>query len=450
MLLEDFLRDIVGLIYAVKISCRYYEDSLWRFEDLILHISQTKCTSQNHDNNSEIFLQAFYIFVFLCKGRKLYDKVAGLEVVELVETKDDKVLLLQKRFVFLFWLFIFFTSQKESYQIGHFFFLLHYRGLSNSGFDLLKQLGLFISVRWVGKTFKRITLNHIPVVEGAAVYWFDNLFRKIKGYIHEKRCEKLTVAACTLLNCPPLEFTGEKSIDFLFHQDYRAELDTLIRDCESSSIWEEDTYLLNAKELSVPIRIRESKSYQFRELAVLNTDSGTAAGLSDILYYIKNELKLYDDNNFVAITVDYDIFWRIHKFIWANSIWDSLDTFRNKTILVAAPWHFYYKLCKSTWQTFGPLILADLWLVATNRPCPKIPDLKEMLFFYIAIWSIKKHRAEQNEPLFDCSLYGSLLNLLFSELIPLVSTTAFSNMQRFLHPCNFNCIFQYAEKFASM
>ena len=325
----------------------------------------------------------------------------------------------------MLWSFVFFTSQKIHFQLDNFFFLLHYRGLSYSGFYLFKQMGLYLHPRSLKKTFENVVLCHLPPVSACNVIWFDNLYRKLRGEGKDSTNQHLTVIGCSNLPFPRPAYDGVPSIDNIFSDCYVNSLNDSIVELEENrhlDVWLPNSTLQQLESLSIPLRSKASISYDFRELDVLPLQSGTAKGLSDIIGYLKTNFKLWDNDSFTLMVVDYDIYWRLHLFMWTDSFIGCLQKFRDTTILFPGPWHIYKTLCDSIWKKFSSLLFAEVWCFTSDGACPKTPTLPEITFYFIAFWAIAKNRQRHGTTFRSSTLYGSLLQHVMTDLIPTVCT----------------------------
>lgn len=153
----SFVQKLSLLLQKVAKQSSSCQHSLWRFNALVEFLRSNNKFTEGELN---LFLNCLKLFTLLSKGLSCYRKVEFFYFDDFTATSDSKVIKSCKRFVFMLWSFVFFTSQKIHFQLDNFFFLLHYRGLSYSGFYLFKQMGLYLHPRSLKKTFEKFVLCH--------------------------------------------------------------------------------------------------------------------------------------------------------------------------------------------------------------------------------------------------------------------------------------------------
>ena len=407
------------ILLNLAMSPNHCTSSLWSLKDIYLHLRLYLPLKDCH-RSCQALLFVVQSFAFLCKGDKLYSKIKDSTLEEILDSTDKDIQILLKRLTFLTWLFVFFTSQRAHFQLARFFFLFHYRGLSYAGFYILKQYHLFLHPRTLKSCFENVIYFHLPVIGTAVVYWFDNLFRKIRGENTTVVQKHFTVFGCTNLRTSPLLYNGQRSIDHLFDISYVKKVSARISSCFDFNIWR-SSVLKKFDFLSVPIRDCSTPSYTFRELNILDADCGKILGTSQILGYLKNETQLWHNPFYVFLAVDYDIYWRLHKFIFSCTFLNgSLKTFKDRTIVIPGIWHIFKTLADSVWKKFSTLILVRLWCNTSKRICPTKPAFPDIIFYFICLYAIQNSRKNTNTVWNSTTLFGSLLSYLMDELIPLV------------------------------
>ena len=126
---------------------------------------------------------------------------------------------------------------------------------------------------------------------------------------------------------------------------------------------------------------------------------------------------------FISLVIDYDLYWRTHRLYFSQSIIGAFQTLREGLVVIQGPWHVFKTFAESIWSKFSRLILAELWLFVIRRPCPTAPDVKDIIFIFIAVYSIVKISPtwiyDPDNVLQACCYY------LFYHLIPLVRNFQF-------------------------
>ena len=112
-------------------------------------------------------------------------------------------------FCFLISLSVFIRFHKFTEFFKCFLFLLRYRGLSNTGFHVLQQLGMSPCVRLIPKVISSVRFIWTPQRPTHYVLWGDNLRRELKGRLPSLNREDHTVTGyVSLVN--PLPFINDR------------------------------------------------------------------------------------------------------------------------------------------------------------------------------------------------------------------------------------------------
>src|SRR3990167_5066962 len=337
------------------------------------------------------------------------------------------------KFIFILQLFSFFTSQKFSKNITLLVFVLRFRGLSVNGNSFLHKFGICQSSKNFKSRFssirETILLNsNNNYSDGTFCYWFDNLTKKRHG----KRLDynnsshvKLTIEAKTQMSPFKVPFCSEKYLykfiikNYLF-ETLLEEVDAVIKynaiDCDINSI------LVDHLTITNPIMIETNSHYKFMPQAVHSYECGTLDGTLSILFSLSNELcEDSSENNYIFLSVDYDIYWRISKVLFSKTFTGLFKQLRTKLVLILAPWHIYYKLSSGVWKLFNNFFTSFVWLENYKGSALEDPPLNKQLPFWIAIWKYKKvlllrikHISTLN------SNIKFLLKVLIKSLVPLV------------------------------
>ena len=394
--LPDFLLSCNKFLNCLqKRNYSFEEGSLWKFADF------SKFVVSLYPKFINTFTDMFKCYCLFAGGMEFFSTLNHYSLEQLILFDSLKATNLKRQFITILLLILFSRSHKCHGQLDALMFLLHYRGLSYTGLNLFSQMGFFVSPRSFKVHFDEFVDTLLPLPSAVSIFWFDNLVRQIKGFREESIKDSHTVLGVISLPIAPLKYCYEKpAIGDIFSPEAMQELQNMFVGCSSESIIDISDELWEMDVLTVPLTCKKEYSYNFREVDVLPIICGTGVGTSEIIDYLRSALNVYSENVYVFLLLDYDLYWRVHKFIWSDSfLRNSLHTFRKRRLLLHAPWHIYKLLADSVWKTFAPLFLADLWLYNTEQTnsCPRKPELKFYLFYYIAIWAIIKDRIQQQD-----------------------------------------------------
>ena len=370
----------------------------------------------SHDQEiTDTLTQYFHLFVSLTKPN-LLPFVIDLPLGALPSAKPIK--LLESRFLFVLFLLCFFQSQKSHHAFAPLIFLLHYRGLSHTGFHLLKSLGLSPVPKTVSKLTSAWANQCTGSIEELAVVWFDNIRRTQRGWVEEDVRVDHTVLAQTLLSVLPNLQQEEDCIFDEVPEILWSKTESQIRDAQKIRILRPGSPLNLSDSLSNPIRVADSPKYQFLEVEVLPIRCGEYLGTLEVLNALK-EKGFWDFDTIRPLVVDYDLWWRIQRMILSNSTIGCFRTLRKKTLLIQGPWHLYKVLSEAFWKVFGPIFVYRVFLRTSSKNSPvasKTPELKQITETMIALWSWRRDHL-----LFEghCHL-ARLIKLALNELVPLV------------------------------
>jgi hypothetical protein len=357
--------------------------------------------------------------VILSASQKVKDLVESHTLEQVCESENPELQCLVSRFLCTIHLLCFFRSQKCYNGLSPLFFLLHYRGLSNTGFHLLNSLGLSPVPKTVSKSNKRFTNLQNTSLAKNSVVWFDNLRRHQTGWIHTGAQVDHTVIAQTLI--PKLPRHGNNQPDVLFDEVpillWKQASDAM-KDSKGIQIILPGSFLANTNELSIPLRCKTSCHFEYREIDVLPIKCGEIRGTLQVLEHLR-EIGFWRTKKLRALVADYDLWWRIQRLVLSNSFIGSLETFRKRTIFIQGPWHLYKVLAEAFWKKFGPLFAYSLFLAGVRTANPtinKTPELKVITEVLISIfaWSLN------NPPINSSCVESYLIKVAIGELVPLV------------------------------
>lgn len=364
-------------------------------------------------NNSTVAMEtlgiSFVFFVRLTCSLDLQSKVDKLSLEEMLISP-----LLKKsrsRFFFLVKLLVYFTSQKNIHSLLPFWFVLHYRGLSNTGFHFLHQIGFGPSVSSLPSLWSRSLEIFSPASPVGQILWSDNLRRNLAGRLPTDFRVDWTVIGYTEIPqslpfneyFPSVDIFIDISVSFMISNLF-LNMDSIIPMVNLPST------------LSVPLRHKSFVKFQFFEKDILPIACGTILGTLTVLRHIMT----YNPSNiFTFLVVDYDIYWRIYKLMFSSSMIGCLSTVKKRLILIQGPWHIYKSICEAVWEFFSPLILARIWLHIFKSQCPQKPPLKDILVIFISLF-VLSHQMDFEIFLLKKTVYGKCIHILLNHLIPLV------------------------------
>ena len=184
----------------------------------------------------------------------------------------------------------------------------------------------------------------------------------------------------TTKNCFPRILAFQNIVDFLQIQVLFGFFDAM-----------NSQLLLDQTKISNPIVMKDiNRKYTFLPQKVHDFKCGTLIGCIHILMDLFTNSKNYTNPyNFVYLTVDYDVYWRISKILYSTTFESYFLEPKKNLVLVLAPWHIYMNLSTAVWETFNPIILANLWIKYQRNDSLNRPPLNKQLDVWISIW---KHR----------------------------------------------------------
>ena len=324
----------------------------------------------------------------------------------------------RSRFMFVLFLLIYFQNRLKGFIFEPFWFILHFRGLTNTGFSAVHHLGLCPSVRTLPALIARVIKKSQSQTFSGCVWWCDNLRRLICGFFPSSERQDWTVTGRTLLPDPIPDFDPiHPAFGNIFTQELVELCSELMLNAENVQVFDSNTYFDNSECFSVPIRSKHQNKYQFCETDVLPSACGTIAGSITLMRYLSKE-SLQHSNKYSICVLDYDLYWRIMKFYHTSSLWRPFELQQDRLILIMGPWHIYKVLTEAVWKAFSALILAPMWLHAKAAKVPAIPSVVEITTIFVAIAMTSKSQprwcTHQNDPI--CLS----IQLLMYHFIPLV------------------------------
>ena len=326
--------------------------------------------------------------------------------------------LARQRLLFLLQLFCYFKNRNYTVFLELIWFLLHYRGLSLTGFHLLHQYGVAPATSSLGRVVQRAQDRANAQNYGPSVWWCDNLRRHLKGlFPHEGRID-WTVTGRTLIEKLPNFEERMPALGDIFEENNLNHVRTLIASGLDIDFCSLQTSYAQAEGFSVPLRGMKSSHFQFLEGDVLPVACGSLEGTLQLLKFIqRNALR---EEFYGACVLDYDLYWRSFKFFFSSSCRGSFPHLRERLILIMGPWHIYKLMCEAVWKAYAPIIFAPMWLAVLKRKVPDNPSLVEKLTIFISVALCTKNRTHWN-PVGN-EVASSICALLY-RFIPLVRFT---------------------------
>jgi hypothetical protein len=361
--------------------------------------------------------QCFIFFCQICCPKSYWKSIIDYDFDSLLE--NSEFCKERSRFSFLLCFLVYFEFPNNVKWLKPFWFLMHYRGLSYTGFHILNEIGFGPSIRSLSKYFVSLeTLLENPR-NSNGIIWADNLRRRLKRNLPHDCHEDWTVIAKTIVS-EPTPTVGPYATGKIFSEE---KLLTLKYYLSSENVIDFTSTTLpyyQKPQFSNPLRNEEPEKFQFVEEDVLPVACGTLKGTISLLNFVSRNY--FFENEYSVMTLDYDLYWRVHKLYFTSSIKGSFSLHRKKLILIMGPWHIYKTLSLAVWELFAPLILAPLWIETFGKRVPKSPNLREQLIFYISIANCTRRNRKWSpvdDPFSECT------SCLIYELIPLVSLTRF-------------------------
>lgn len=345
---------------------------------------------------------------------------------EIDDSNDNDIQVTSRQFLFIVGSVLHFRSQQATHALRTFWFLLCFRGLAHSGVHLLHQIGLAPTSGTVSIHSKQIIEDFKLAIQIDCIIWFDNLRRTKHPFSIEPTPVDLTVIAQSLSKSHMPEYHDfylDSIIRTIRPASLRVILD-LVLHSDDVEVAPDGSFLKTATHLTVPLRDLDSEHFEFREVDLLPIRCGSFLGTLEVLRWLRDQ-GVWDQDYYVALTVDYDLWFRIMRMICTDSLRGALQTLGQKTILMLGPWHIFKKLSEGVWISFGNLVLQDVAMSVSDSHTPTISTKKAtmpqiiLVFVNIFIWS-------ENGGTFDgASTISALARILTEELIPLVSGKKF-------------------------
>jgi hypothetical protein len=235
----------------------------------------------------ETFKFCFQQFHFLCQLGSTDNCFEKIDFLQLLH--DDDYLILRSRFSLIICLLVYSQNSRNSNFLKPLWFLLHYRGLSNTGFHLLHKLGIAPCIRSLPSYFRSLESEIQPINMTKSFWWCDNLRRELHGRVQSQNRIDWTVVGRSIVPEPPplrsLKATGE--IFNLFALDKLKNL--LLCSDKIDLIGSKTNYYLRPF-FSSPLRSIKSLKFRFLEHEVLPISCGSLVGTISLLNYAKEEL----------------------------------------------------------------------------------------------------------------------------------------------------------------
>jgi hypothetical protein len=317
----------------------------------------------------------------------------------------------------------YFQNRTRTAWLELLWFLLHYRGLTYTGFHLLHTFGVGPSIRSLQMVFDRVREAGRALLRRPSVYWCDNLRRHLKGFLPpDVRIDWTVVGRVLIDSLPKYEPLQPAHVD-LFKPDLLAACVSRLVNSGSVSLIGPGTRYGDATSFSVPCRSQNADKYEFIEEAVLPLACGTIKGTIGTLRYLFDTVALTDTYGLAVL--DYDIWWRTMKFFYTKSISQACMSVRRRIILIMGPWHIFKLLSEAIWSAYASIIFAPMWLKLKGGTVPEKPSMVEKLTFFVAI-AICTKEVEQWVPS-DNPISLSICQLIY-RWIPLVRNLSFTSL----------------------
>lgn len=224
----------------------------------------------------------------------------------------------RKRLLLLLNLVAYFQSRVRTRFLDYLWFLLHYRGLSNTGFHVLHTFGLAPSVRSLGSTVDRVVQQSKVLDQQPCIWWCDNLRRHLKGFLPEATRIDWTVSGRTLVPSLPLYHPDQPALGDLFKTTLLDQCALLVQEAHNVGLSRCTSSYDQATGFSVPLRAASPTKYKFVEAEVLPISCGSDEGTIEMLRFLATRA-LRTDHYGVAV-LDYDLYWRTMKFYHTRSL----------------------------------------------------------------------------------------------------------------------------------
>ena len=323
--------------------------------------------------------------------------------------------------MFVLQLAAYFQNHTVTRFMGLFWFILHYRGLANTGFHFLHFYGIAPSVRSLPGLWKTVVDNAYRTTITSCIYWGDNLRRLLAGFLPSQGRQDWTVIGTTKLPVMLPQYDDNfPAAGPIFAEQNLVECEQLFRDAEQLNLTDGALSYMRLNAFSVPLRSPDSRKYTFVEQTILPVACGTLSGTAQLLNEISH--RALRDGKFGICVLDYDLYWRTLKFFYTTSLQGAFSYFRRRILLVMGPWHIYKTLLETIWTTYAPIVFAPMWIAVKGARCPAVPDVPDILTIMVAIaLTVKQYPTWQTRG----NQTVSSLCLLLYHWIPLVSCKVF-------------------------
>ena len=325
-------------------------------------------------------LQIFFLLATSSYIRRILKKIYNINLEDVTFKKlrtvinandfgsNDQLIKLLNKFVLAINFLIFWRNQKDNTQISVLTFLLQYRGLSQSGVSILRQMNLAPCPKTMAVKKKMIREKYgLPSTDvHTRVFWYDNMYRSLKGFFYDRNQVNTCYTVCsqTIVNMDPIlldpNFLGVPKVSSLFNRDFISQIQVEYRN--SFCAFNFFKHIFAIPSITIPLKAFHNKTqYKFEELDLLPFPPGSISGTIKIFNHLKNQFMGINSEYYTFCTVDYDIYWRINRILYTNSLnRASFATVKRSMIVVLAPWHIIWKLSSKIWKFFLPSFIAQL------------------------------------------------------------------------------------------
>ena len=416
------------LSYFKAVSFSFPNCYFWHPKDFLDNIFNNQETNAEF---TQLLTLSFHFFYFISTSSYLRNGFAYIPFREALENKENcsKILKLVLKYIFVLQLLSFYSNQLFSKNFTPFIFILKYRGLSQNGFHLLKKFSICQTPKTSGLNSLRLqnslldsSINASLNSNFTCVFWYDNLTKFNYGKLKfTHKIVDCTVEAKTIIpvvkysnmttkKCFPRISVFQNIVEFLQIQVLFGYFDAL-----------NSQLLLDQTNISNPIVMKDiNRKYTFLPQKVHDFKCGNVIGCIHILIDLFTNSKNYTSpTDFVYLTVDYDVYWRISKILYSKTFEPYFAEPKKNLVLVLAPWHIYMNLSTAVWETFNPIILANLWIKYQRNDSLNRPPLNKQLDVWISIWKHRERIIKDLKLLTASSIKECLLKLV-EELIPMV------------------------------
>lgn len=334
------------------------------------------------------------------------------------------------KFITLLNLLLFWRNQKKNRQISTVSFLLQYRGLSNSGISIMQQLSLSPCEKSMRTKRRKIREEFGKTNESivAKVFWYDNLYRSLKGFHIEKEHINACYTVCSQTLIPSataipivVEHPGVIRVSDLFNRGHINSTGTEIKHMTNDFLF----YAIQIPEITIPIRAFHKKvEYVFEELDLLPFAPGEGIGTLQILKNLKNQAGGLNSGYYTFCSLDYDLYWRCNRLFYTNDLLGrSLSLVKQSLVLILAPWHVIWKLSLKMWKFCLPFFAADRCFTFNSRASINAPFVHQLTVWF----SLFKYRFSLLSIIatIEYKNLKSTLKFIVKTLIPFVSRTLF-------------------------